>query len=67
MCDRGVLLSTDGSDRNVIKIKPPLVFSTSDADQLVDSLDDVLSETWVTRDSFHPMRDAVPHFRRSGV
>jgi len=46
MRDRNVLLSTDGPDHNVIKIKPPLLFSTADADLLVEGLDDVLSESW---------------------
>ena len=41
---RGVLLSTDGPDHNVIKIKPPLVFSAADADRLVDTIDAVLFE-----------------------
>ncbi|WP_420633125.1 aminotransferase class III-fold pyridoxal phosphate-dependent enzyme [Candidatus Palauibacter sp.] len=45
MRDHGILLSTDGPDHNVIKMKPPLVFSEADADLLVSSLDDVLSET----------------------
>jgi 4-aminobutyrate aminotransferase-like enzyme len=40
----GVLLSTDGPDHNVIKIKPPMVFSDADADRLVDTVDAVLSE-----------------------
>jgi 4-aminobutyrate aminotransferase-like enzyme/Ser/Thr protein kinase RdoA (MazF antagonist) len=42
--DKGVLLSTDGPDRNVIKIKPPLCFGRDDADRLLAVLDDVLSE-----------------------
>jgi 4-aminobutyrate aminotransferase-like enzyme len=41
---RGVLLSTDGPDHNVIKIKPPLVFSDADADRLVETVDEVLAE-----------------------
>ncbi|MEO8273726.1 MAG: aminotransferase class III-fold pyridoxal phosphate-dependent enzyme [Chloroflexota bacterium] len=40
---RGVLLSTDGPDHNVIKIKPPMVFSDADADRLVETVDAVLS------------------------
>jgi 4-aminobutyrate aminotransferase-like enzyme/Ser/Thr protein kinase RdoA (MazF antagonist) len=44
MKERGVLLSTDGPLHNVIKIKPPLVFSKVDADFLVSRLDVVLSE-----------------------
>ena len=43
---RGILLSTDGPDHNVIKIKPPLVFSETDADMLTASLEAVLSESW---------------------
>jgi 4-aminobutyrate aminotransferase-like enzyme len=38
----GVLLSTDGPHHNVIKIKPPLVFSPADVDFVVDRLDVVL-------------------------
>ncbi|MEJ2204030.1 MAG: aminotransferase class III-fold pyridoxal phosphate-dependent enzyme [Gemmatimonadota bacterium] len=49
MKERGVLLSTDGPDENVIKIKPPLPFSLRDVDQLVTSLDDVLGEDAVRR------------------
>lgn len=44
MKERGVLLSTDGPFHNVIKIKPPLVFSRADADFLLSRLDSVLSE-----------------------
>ncbi len=46
MKDHGILLSTDGPDRNVIKIKPPLVFREADADRLVDVLDTVLAEDY---------------------
>lgn len=45
MKQRGVLLSTDGPLHNVIKIKPPLVFTEADADFLVATLDQVLSDT----------------------
>jgi 4-aminobutyrate aminotransferase-like enzyme/Ser/Thr protein kinase RdoA (MazF antagonist) len=44
MKDRGVLLSTDGPRHNVIKIKPPLVFSHADADRLLERLDRTLRE-----------------------
>jgi 4-aminobutyrate aminotransferase-like enzyme len=40
----GVLLSTDGPDHDVIKIKPPMVFSATDANRLVETIDAVLSE-----------------------
>jgi len=42
MKDRGILLSTDGPHENVIKVKPPLVFSRADADRVVSELDAVL-------------------------
>jgi len=45
MKERGLLLSTDGPFHNVIKIKPPLVFSKKDAEFLVATLDSVLQVT----------------------
>ena len=44
MRDGGVLVSTDGPDNNVLKIKPPLVFNERDADFLISTLDRVLAE-----------------------
>lgn len=40
--DRGVLISATGAHGNVLKIRPPLVFSDRDADQLVSTLGDAL-------------------------
>ena len=45
MRELGVLMSTDGPDHNVLKIKPPLCFNRTDADFLVDTLDRVLAES----------------------
>lgn len=42
--DLGVLAGTDGPFRNVLKIKPPMVFTTEDAERLVDALDRILAE-----------------------
>ncbi len=42
--DHRVLLSTDGPQDNVLKIKPPMVFSTKNADRLISVLDKVLEE-----------------------
>lgn len=42
--DRGILTGTEGPLRNVIKIKPPLVFTESNAEQLVEALEEVLIE-----------------------
>ena len=44
MKERGILLSTDGPFHNVVKIKPPLVFSKRDADYLIENLDLVLKD-----------------------
>lgn len=43
MKNRGFLISTDGPLYNVLKIKPPLVFTKENADDLVRNLDEVLS------------------------
>jgi 4-aminobutyrate aminotransferase-like enzyme len=44
MKSRGFLLSTDGPDHNVIKIKPPMVLTVEDVDSTVDNLDAVLGD-----------------------
>ncbi|MGC1581899.1 MAG: aminotransferase class III-fold pyridoxal phosphate-dependent enzyme, partial [Candidatus Acidiferrales bacterium] len=51
MKSRGVLLSTDGPFHNVLKIKPPIVFSNADADVVVSGLDAVLAQTSSQRSS----------------
>lgn len=47
MRDLGVLMSTDGPFHNVLKIKPPLVFSTTQADFLIENLHRVLREDYM--------------------
>jgi 4-aminobutyrate aminotransferase-like enzyme len=42
--ERGILAGTDGPHHNVIKLRPPLIFSEADADLFVDTLDAVLQE-----------------------
>jgi 4-aminobutyrate aminotransferase-like enzyme len=44
MRDFGILMSTDGRDHNVLKIKPPAVFSRTNADELLSRLETVFSE-----------------------
>ena len=44
MRQRAILMSTDGPDHNVIKIKPPMCFTLEDADFLLSQLEIVLSE-----------------------
>jgi 4-aminobutyrate aminotransferase-like enzyme len=49
MREHGILLSTDGPFENVIKIKPPLCFDRSNADRLVETLDQILREDFLRR------------------
>jgi 4-aminobutyrate aminotransferase-like enzyme/Ser/Thr protein kinase RdoA (MazF antagonist) len=42
--DRGILAGTDGPHHNVIKLRPPLIFSQADADLFVATLDAILAE-----------------------
>jgi 4-aminobutyrate aminotransferase-like enzyme len=42
--DCGILAGTDGPHHNVIKLRPPLIFSEADADLFVKTLDAVLQE-----------------------
>lgn len=44
MRDHGILLGTDGPFHNVVKIRPPMPFSESDADLLVATFAQVLTE-----------------------
>ncbi len=47
MKDLGILMSTDGPDHNVLKIKPPMVFSKENADELIMRLKQVLKEDFM--------------------
>ncbi|MCL4115894.1 UNVERIFIED_CONTAM: hypothetical protein GTU68_053517 [Idotea baltica] len=50
MRGRGILMSTDGPYHNVIKIKPPMVFSKPNVDFLVENLRSVLREDFMLKD-----------------
>lgn len=39
-----ILLSADGPHRNVLKIKPPMCFSKQDSDELLNKLDEILTD-----------------------
>lgn len=41
---RGVLLSSDGPDHNVLKLKPPMVLTAQDCDRVVQAVDEALAE-----------------------
>jgi len=42
--ERGILTGTDGPGHNVLKLRPPLIFSELDAELFTDTLDTVLGE-----------------------
>lgn len=47
MKDHGILMSTDGPDHNVLKIKPPIVFSKENAEELIFYLKKILAEDFM--------------------
>lgn len=49
MRQRGILMSTDGPFHNVLKIKPPICFGKQEVDFLIQSLDEVLEEDFLSR------------------
>lgn len=42
--DQGILIGTDGQDANVLKIRPPMPFDSTNAKQLLESLRNVLQD-----------------------
>ncbi len=47
MKDHGILMSTDGPDHNVLKIKPPIVFNIENAKELMFYLKKILAEDFM--------------------
>lgn len=45
MREQRVLIGSDGAHHNVLKIRPPLVFSKADADHLLSTLESILQES----------------------
>jgi len=45
MREKGVLISACGLDHNILKIRPPLIFTRANVDQLVDVLDQAIIES----------------------
>ena len=48
MKDFAILMSTDGKGNNVLKIKPPIVFSQENADELLYRLQTIFNEDYIT-------------------
>jgi 4-aminobutyrate aminotransferase-like enzyme/Ser/Thr protein kinase RdoA (MazF antagonist) len=47
MKDHGILMSTDGPDHNVLKIKPPIVFTKENAKELIYYLRKIFAEDFM--------------------
>ncbi|MBC8770087.1 aminotransferase class III-fold pyridoxal phosphate-dependent enzyme [Arenibacter sp. BSSL-BM3] len=47
MKDHGILMSTDGPDHNILKIKPPMVFTQENAEELIFYLKGILAEDFM--------------------
>ena len=44
MREKGILLSADGPDENVLKLKPPMVITKADVNHFMDMFKDVMYE-----------------------
>ncbi|MFN0727986.1 aminotransferase class III-fold pyridoxal phosphate-dependent enzyme [Polaribacter gochangensis] len=49
MKDYGILMSTDGPDHNVLKIKPPIIFTKENAAELLFYLRKIFAEDFMTQ------------------
>ncbi len=47
MKEYGILMSTDGPDDNVVKIKPPMVFDKNNVDEILDRLNIILKSNFL--------------------
>ncbi len=43
----GILMSIDGPQNNVLKIKPPLCFNKANADELLSTMEKILNENFM--------------------
>ena len=48
MKEQGILMSVDGPQHNVLKIKPPIVFNMDNADELMFRLRKTMKEDFMT-------------------
>jgi 4-aminobutyrate aminotransferase-like enzyme len=51
MKEFGILMSTDGPDHNVLKIKPPMIFTQDQGRELIATLEIVLKEDFMQLES----------------
>jgi 4-aminobutyrate aminotransferase-like enzyme len=52
MKDHGILMSSDGPDHNVLKIKPPLTFAKEHAKEVLENLKKILNEDFMSSQNF---------------
>jgi 4-aminobutyrate aminotransferase-like enzyme len=52
MKDHGILMSSDGPDHNVLKIKPPLTFAKEHAKEVLENLKKILNEDFMSFQNF---------------
>lgn len=60
MKDEHILLSTDGPDCNVLKLKPPMVFTKENVDAVISTLDRILKEVRENQDLISAVTNAKP-------
>lgn len=53
MKEEKIIVSSEGPDNNIIKLKPPMVFTIENADHLVAVLDEVLKEVEIDFDEVY--------------
>ncbi|XP_012280136.1 alanine--glyoxylate aminotransferase 2-like isoform X2 [Orussus abietinus] len=54
-----ILVSRDGPDCNILKLKPPMVFGIEDADHFITALDQVLREIEINADESRETRNTI--------
>lgn len=60
MKNERILLSADGPDCNVIKLKPPMVFSRANVDEFIRVFDRILGEAEQKMESAAPVTTVLP-------
>lgn len=59
MREEKILISSDGPDDNILKLKPPMVFTNENVDQFIAVLDEVLQEVEVDEVCNHAFKKWV--------
>lgn len=65
MKEEHILISSDGPDCNVLKFKPPMVFTKENVDELIVTLDRILKEVREITESSIPVMQNTVHSSKS--